>query len=125
MFAACFCRSVRRYYANWTAPRPESYREDAELARNVTGTDSPDNPATAALYRELASGAESGWDYSSRWFADMATMETIRTTQVCRQRDGTSLSQPLHRAVNKCKPEFLQTLFMRSMYTKSCLCPQV
>lgn len=72
----------RRYWANWTAPRPESYREDAELARNVTGTSSPDNPAAAALYRELASGAESGWDYTSRWFADNATLATIRTTQV-------------------------------------------
>jgi alpha,alpha-trehalase len=82
---------VCRYYANWTAPRPESYREDAELARNVTGTDSPDNPAAAALYRELASGAESGWDYSSRWFADMTTMKTLRTTKVSQQQRGDTL----------------------------------
>lgn len=73
----------KRYYADWTAPRPESYREDAELAMNVTGTSSPnDSPAAAVLYRELASGAESGWDYSSRWFADNKTLATIRTTQV-------------------------------------------
>lgn len=76
-----------RYWANWTAPRPESYREDAELAANVTGSSSASSPdgaaaAAAALYRELASGAESGWDYSSRWFGDGKTMATIRTTQV-------------------------------------------
>jgi neutral trehalase len=71
-----------RYYANWTAPRPESYREDAELARNVTGTSSPGNPQAAQLYRDLASGAETGWDYSSRWFADNKTLATVRTTQV-------------------------------------------
>jgi neutral trehalase len=75
----CLCC---RYWADWTAPRPESYREDAELARNVTGTSSPDDDAAAALYRDLASGAESGWDYSSRWFADNKTLATIRTTQV-------------------------------------------
>jgi alpha,alpha-trehalase len=73
---------VCRYYANWTEPRPESYREDVETALNATGSSDPSNPAAAALYRELASGAESGWDYSSRWFADNATLGTIRTTQV-------------------------------------------
>jgi hypothetical protein len=71
-----------RYYANWTVPRPESYREDVETALNATGSSDPSNPAAAALYRELASGAESGWDYSSRWFADNKTLATIRTTQV-------------------------------------------
>lgn len=77
--------NLSRYWANWTAPRPESYREDAELAANVTGSASADgssSPAAAALYRDLASGAESGWDYSSRWFEDGRTMATIRTTQI-------------------------------------------
>jgi neutral trehalase len=71
-----------RYYANWQQPRHESYREDVETAVNATGSSHPSNPAAAALYRELASGAESGWDYSSRWFADGKTLGTIRTTQV-------------------------------------------
>eukprot|EP00775_Hariotina_reticulata_P006394 gene6394-6626_t len=70
-----------KYYANWTKPRPESYREDAALALNVTGTSSPTNAAAAQLYRDLASGAESGWDFSSRWFADGRSISTIRTTQ--------------------------------------------
>lgn len=83
LLSPLLAQSIIRYWADWTAPRPESYREDADLAHNVTGTASPNNPAAAGLYRELASGAESGWDYSSRWFADNATLATIRTTQVC------------------------------------------
>lgn len=40
-------------------------REDAALAAGMA-------PAAAcALHRELASGAESGWDFSSRWCAPM------------------------------------------------------
>jgi hypothetical protein len=90
---------LRRYYANWTAPRPESFREDAELARNVTGTDSPSNPQAAQLYLDLASGAESGWDYSSRWFADNKTQATIRTTQV-----GSTVVVMPHGAHGPCNP---------------------
>eukprot|EP00879_Flechtneria_rotunda_P007623 GHRR01007995.1.p1 GENE.GHRR01007995.1~~GHRR01007995.1.p1 ORF type:complete len:511 (+),score=72.93 GHRR01007995.1:1352-2884(+) len=74
--------SLSRYWADWYQPRPESYREDSELARNVTGTSSPTNSAAAQLYHELSSGAESGWDYSSRWFADGKTLGTIRTSQI-------------------------------------------
>lgn len=38
-------------------------------------------PAAAAqLWHDLASGAESGWDFSSRWFANGMNLTTIRTT---------------------------------------------
>ena len=30
----------------------------------------------------LASAAESGWDFSSRWFSDKTKMSTIHTTDV-------------------------------------------
>ena len=36
----------------------------------------------AELYSELASGAESGWDYSSRWLADPQRLASIRTTDI-------------------------------------------
>ncbi|KAF6257659.1 trehalase-domain-containing protein [Scenedesmus sp. NREL 46B-D3] len=74
--------NMSRYYADWSQPRPESYREDVETAAAATGSADPADPAAAALYRELASGAESGWDYSSRWFGDGKTLGTIRTTQI-------------------------------------------
>lgn len=46
-----------------SGPRPESYREDIESA-NVFTT----NEQKEAYYSELKAAAESGWDFSSRWF---------------------------------------------------------
>lgn len=54
--------TLNRYYADWDRPRPESYREDVATA---VGADTAD--AAAEIYREIASAAESGWDFSSRW----------------------------------------------------------
>ena len=54
---------LNRYWDDLDTPRDESYREDAELGRA--------NPrSAAALYRNIRAGAESGWDFGSRWFAD-------------------------------------------------------
>ena len=41
----------------------ESYREDFRLAQSLPGNQSH------RWYRQMKSGAESGWDYSSRWFS--------------------------------------------------------
>ena len=40
----------------------ESYEEDYSLAANLTEVE------RKSLYRHMKAGAESGWDYSSRWF---------------------------------------------------------
>ncbi|KAL4856740.1 putative trehalase [Chlorella vulgaris] len=67
---------LSRYWADWSQPRPESYREDVSTAAGLP-------PAgAAALWRELASAAESGWDFSSRWLADGVSLNSCRTTQV-------------------------------------------
>jgi alpha,alpha-trehalase len=34
------------------------------------------------MWRNLASAAESGWDFSSRWFEDLQNLSTIDTTNV-------------------------------------------
>ncbi|MCL4168354.1 UNVERIFIED_CONTAM: hypothetical protein GTU68_038879 [Idotea baltica] len=65
---------MNRYYDLGDTPRQESYREDYELVEKTNGG--------AKMYRDLRSGAESGWDYSTRWFADGNTMETIETTDI-------------------------------------------
>jgi alpha,alpha-trehalase len=67
---------LNRYWDDRAAPRDESYREDVELADATPGRD------RAQLYRELRAGAESGWDFSSRWFGDGRTLATIRTTRL-------------------------------------------
>jgi alpha,alpha-trehalase len=67
---------MARYFADFFKPRPESYREDAELAEHL------DPVAAAQLFCDIASAAESGWDFSSRWFADGESLSTIRTTKI-------------------------------------------
>ncbi|KAG2223974.1 hypothetical protein INT45_013431 [Circinella minor] len=47
------------------SPRPESYREDYETAMLANFT-SPEEQIPA-LYADLSTGAESGFDFSSRW----------------------------------------------------------
>lgn len=67
--------TLQRYYDAKDTPRPESYKEDVETASLSDNT--PEN-----TYRHLRAGAESGWDYSSRWLADPTRLETIRTTTI-------------------------------------------
>lgn len=66
---------LNRYWDEFDAPRPESYREDIHLAK-----DSGQNKEQ--VYRDLRAGAESGWDYSSRWFKDKNDFVTIHTTEI-------------------------------------------
>ena len=61
-----------RYFSQDSSPRPESYREDVILAEKV------DDPQQ--LWRELRSAAESGWDFSSRWFRN--TQGDLKDTNV-------------------------------------------
>jgi alpha,alpha-trehalase len=64
---------LQRYYDRDDIPRQESYAEDYELAEKIKG-----NKET--MLRNLRSCAESGWDFSSRWFADGKTLATIQVT---------------------------------------------
>ncbi len=66
---------LNRYWDNLSRPRPESYKEDYELVES-----NQLNPEKA--YKHLRAGAESGWDYSSRWFANGKDLATIQTTDI-------------------------------------------
>jgi alpha,alpha-trehalase len=66
---------LNRYWDDADTPRDESYREDTELARRS-------GRIPTQLYRDLRAAAESGWDFSSRWFADDRSLATIDTTQI-------------------------------------------
>ncbi|KAF1816924.1 trehalase-like protein [Eremomyces bilateralis CBS 781.70] len=70
--------TLNRYAVTNTQPRPESYREDYVTANNqsyyaesgiIYPTTPLDETEKVALYANLASGAESGWDYTTRWLA--------------------------------------------------------
>jgi alpha,alpha-trehalase len=64
---------LSRYNANWTSPRPESWREDVATAAGLTTPG-----AKARVWRELATAAESGWDFSSRWCSPAAVAMAIQ-----------------------------------------------
>lgn len=51
-------------------------REDHALAQGLS------EDAAQTLWREVASAAESGWDFSSRWFQGKQGLKSIRTTQI-------------------------------------------
>jgi alpha,alpha-trehalase len=66
---------LNRYWDARDTPRDESYRDDVDLARASR------RPA-AQVFRDIRAAAESGWDFSSRWFADARTRATIDTTEI-------------------------------------------
>lgn len=67
---------LNRYWDDRDTPRDESFAEDRATAAKASA-----RPA-AEVYRDLRAGAESGWDFSSRWLSDPQDLATIRTTQV-------------------------------------------
>lgn len=65
---------LNRYWDENATPRPESYREDRELAHEAADKE--------IMYRHIRAAAESGWDFSSRWFKDANAFSTIHTTDI-------------------------------------------
>ncbi len=66
---------LNRYYDSGRKPRPEAYKEDLHLASEFESVG-----AKADLYQNLRSSAESGWDFSSRWYQnedDFASTMTL------------------------------------------------
>jgi alpha,alpha-trehalase len=67
---------LNRYWDDRPEPRPESHREDYELAQRVP----PEK--REQLYRDIRASAESGWDFSSRWMRDPKDLRTLETTEL-------------------------------------------
>jgi alpha,alpha-trehalase len=71
------CYTLNHYAVENNQPRPESYYEDYVTANNRTyfneegqqfnSSRALNSTEMSTLYANLASGAESGWDYSMRW----------------------------------------------------------
>ncbi|XP_004688881.1 PREDICTED: trehalase [Condylura cristata] len=71
--------TLNRYYVPFGGPRPESYSKDMELAETL-----PEG-SRETLWAELKAGAESGWDFSSRWLVggrDPDLLSSIRTSKL-------------------------------------------
>lgn len=75
---------LNRYWDDFATPRPESYREDVETA-NIALEMFPEK-SREEVYRNLRAGAESGWDFSSRWLSrdeeGNFNLSTIHTTDI-------------------------------------------
>lgn len=67
---------LNRYFDDRATPRDESWREDVLTAREAATRPAPE------VFRDLRAGAESGWDYSSRWLADGKSLKSIQTTAI-------------------------------------------
>ncbi|XXG77738.1 hypothetical protein AAC387_Pa08g1834 [Persea americana] len=68
---------VSRYYGMWNKPRPESATIDEESASKL-----PVGSMKEKFYRQLATTAESGWDFSTRWMRNHTDFTTLATTSV-------------------------------------------
>ncbi len=64
---------LNRYWDDRPDPRPESFREDFELAQTL-----PESQRER-FYRNVRASAESGWDFSSRWMRDPKDLRTLET----------------------------------------------
>lgn len=65
---------VYRYHTRSNMPRPESFTVDIKKAQSI--------PDKAQFWQDVASAAESGWDFSTRWFSDSKTIYTVETRNV-------------------------------------------
>ncbi|MEM1336351.1 MAG: trehalase family glycosidase [Bacteroidota bacterium] len=68
---------LNRYWDAANTPRPEAYKEDLHLADGLT-----DSVAKKKLFRDLRSAAESGWDFSSRWYGTPGAFSSTTTTTI-------------------------------------------
>jgi alpha,alpha-trehalase len=66
---------LNRYYDDNNAPRQESYAQDVTTSKEYKNKD-------RNAFVNLRAGAESGWDFSSRWFEDTLHLNTIETTDI-------------------------------------------
>ncbi|VXB51987.1 MULTISPECIES: trehalase family glycosidase [Chryseobacterium] len=94
---------LNRYFDEVNEPRPESYLIDIEDSEN----------AGEEFYRNIRSACESGWDFSSRWFADGDTIQTIETLDLA-QVDLNSLLWHLENTL--AKSSSLQNLSEKEKY---------
>jgi alpha,alpha-trehalase len=63
---------LNRYWDALNTPRPEGYTNDLETFEKSGKKDQK-------IFRHIRAAAESGWDFSARWFADEKNIETICT----------------------------------------------
>jgi alpha,alpha-trehalase len=84
--------TLNRYFSENILPRPESFLEDFNSARplkqcaassdNVNNSEDYAPSCKQFFYQNIRAGAESGWDFSSRWGAQKNSTTSISTNQI-------------------------------------------
>ncbi len=67
---------INRYFDTESVPREESYSEDVEAANKLGKNEK------ARLYNNIRAAAESGWDFSSRWFEDEISISKCVASEI-------------------------------------------
>lgn len=67
---------LNRYWDDLDRPRDESWLEDFSLGADLDEDQRPE------LWRNLRAGAESGWDFSSRWLGDGRSLGSICASRI-------------------------------------------
>ncbi len=65
---------LNHYWDESDTPRPESFNEDIIAVNRINNK--------KIMYRNLRAAAESGWDFSSRWFKNVKDFSSIHTTEI-------------------------------------------
>lgn len=65
---------LNRYWDVLDTPRPEGYMSDLKIAENAENK--------CEVFRHIRAAAESGWDFSARWFADEKNISTICASDI-------------------------------------------
>lgn len=108
-----------------TEPRPESYYEDEEQVKGIK-----DEKQRVKMFSEIQSAAESGWDFSSRWFlangehtAEFKDISILSIAPVCLNSimglNAKLLARFSKILGNKTKLEFYENLAQESSLTMS------
>jgi len=66
---------LNRYFDESPTPRPESYSQDVHSSK--MSAQLPEE-----FFTNIRAAAESGWDFSTRWFADHHNIATIESTNI-------------------------------------------
>jgi neutral trehalase len=118
---------LNRYFVDALGPRPESYREDlataqspearawaAASAEQAGGDKANEAAAARAVYSELATAAESGWDFSTRWMTRTAQTSAGCFTEA-REAEGASSAFPLGSSrPTQCVPVDLNCILLKA-----------
>lgn len=83
--------TLQRYVTEQYLPRPESWLEDVTTAASAGYSET--SLQAQRLFANIAAAAESGWDFTGRWFADQMSITSCDTVRARRDTVEGGLEQ--------------------------------